>query len=450
MDVIALVLAFVLVAVNAFFVAAEFAIVKVRATRIEELISAHKPGAGMVRKVLGNIDAYLSACQLGITMASLALGWIGEPAFERLLRPAFDAIGLEQMLLALGLENPSWVKWITAGIAFVIITFLHITVGEQAPKSLALIRAETMALAIVYPLRLFYILLFPFIWLINVFSLLIVRVTGTEVKKDRGDLPTEEELKLIVAQARSAGLLSVSRSEVLRKAMSLPTKTAKHLMVPRNEVAFLDVNLGLEENLERAMVGDHTLFPLCDRELDDVIGVVDIRDILFRARRGDVDMRARATPPAYLPELMSGERLLSEFRGRHIAMAIIVDEYGGTSGILTAADVVTAVMGEFEDDEDEEVVALPGGVYDVEGTATIEEVEEVLNISIDARDMRTVAGFLMEQLGRMPRAGDRVVVSEHAFNVMAVSGPRIQKVRIQRHKPHERRQSGPHPLIPEE
>ncbi len=145
-----------------------------------------------------------------------------------------------------------------------------------------------------------------------------------------------------------------------------------------------------------------------------------------------------ATPPVFFPELMSGERLLAEFRGRHIAMAIIVDEYGGASGILTAADVVTAVMGEFEDDDSEYVVALPGGVFDVEGTATIEDVEDALKAKIGARDMRTIAGFLMEQLGRMPRAGDRIIAAGHTFDVLAVSGPRIQKVRIRHQKAQAR------------
>jgi CBS domain containing-hemolysin-like protein len=214
--------------------------------------------------------------------------------------------------------------------------------------------------------------------------------------------------------------------------MSLPTKTAKHLMVPRNEATFLDINSSLDENIERAMQAAHTRFPLCNGQLDDVVGIVDIREILFSARHGKVDLNVLATPPVYLPELMSAERLLAEFRARHIAMAVVVDEYGGAAGILTAADVVSAVVGEFEDNDDEYVVALPGGAFDVDGTATIEEVEEALNVSIPAKDMRTVAGFVMHRLGRMPRPGDRVIAAGHVFNVVSVQGPRIEKVRIQR------------------
>jgi CBS domain containing-hemolysin-like protein len=424
MDAFAIVLALVLIGLNAFFVSAEFSIVKVRPTRIEELLRKQRPGAVTVRKIVANIDAYLSACQLGITVASLALGVVCEPVFETLLAPVFARFGL---------TDPFWVTGVSVSVGLVILTTLHIVVGEQAPKSFAIVRAETVALAVAVPLRIFHVLFFPFIWLLNTLSLWIVRATGTQ-RGHGDDLPTEEELKLIVAQARSAGLLSASRSEVLRKAMSLPAKLAKHLMVPRNEVAFLDVNLTLEQNLERARQAVHTRFPLCEQELDDVIGVVDVRDVLFAARQGDVDLRALAEPVVYFPELMSGERLLAEFRDKHLTMAVIVDEYGGASGIVTPADVITAVMGEFEEHDENDVVKLPGGAYDVDGTATLEEVEEALKMKIETEDMRTVAGFLMERLGRMPRAGDRVAEGAFVFHVVDVNGPRIHRVRIERER----------------
>ncbi len=290
MDALALVLALFLVIVNAFFVAAEFAIVKVRPTRIEELVRAGKPSARMVQRILSNIDAYLSACQLGITMASLALGRIGEPAFHNLLSPIIAPLGSTWLA--------NWLSEIASFMAFFILTFLHITAGEQAPKSLALVRAEPLALAIAYPLRLVYILLFPFIWLINSFSLWMVRATGTRVHGDRDEAPSVEELKLIVAKARSAGLVSVSRSEVMRKAMSLPAKTAKHLMVPRSEVAFLDINQSLQENLERARHASHTRFPLVDRELDDVLGIIDIRRVGRHCRSRDHGDTAGVLPRA--------------------------------------------------------------------------------------------------------------------------------------------------------
>ena len=422
LDILALLLAVVLVAMNGFFVATEFAIVKVRPTRIEELIRKQRPGARTTRKLISNIDTLLSATQLGITLASLGLGWVGEPALARLLTPLFEEMGI---------VDPTWMHRISLAVAFVILTFLHILCGELVPKWMAIARAETVALAFAYPMRVFYLTFYPLVWPLNVAARGLMRLGGAKWQS-HPELHSEEEIKMIVSQARSAGLLSAARSEVLKKAMSLPTKNARGLMVPRNEVAFLDVNETLEENMARAAESGHTRLPLCDRELDDVIGIIDIREVLFKARHGDVDLRALATPVAYLPELMSGERLLAEFRARHIPMAIVVDEYGGASGIVTPADVVAAVMGEFEDEEESELKPLPGGAYDVEGTVTLEEIENVLKVTLSVRDMRTVAGFLMTRLGRMPKVGDRISESGYSFNVVEVSGPRIAKIRIQR------------------
>jgi CBS domain containing-hemolysin-like protein len=422
MDLLAIVAALGLVALNAFFVATEFAIVKIRPTRIEELIRKQRPGAQAVRQVVSHLDTYLSATQLGITLASLGLGWVGEPAFTRLLTPG---------LIFLGLDDSVWIHTLSLIGAFLLISFLHIVAGELAPKSVAIRRAESVALAVALPMRVFYTLFFPAIWALNGLSNALLRMTGV-AHSGAAEHHSEEEIKIILTQARSAGMLSASRSELLRKVLTLPNKTARHLMVPRNEVVFLDVNLTFAENLLRAQAAHHTRFPLCDRELDDVIGVVDIREVLHRAQQGEVDLRAMATAAPYFPELMSAERLLVEFRRRHATMAVVVDEYGGASGIVTPADVVSAVMGDIVEDGDADLVPLPGGAYDVEGVAPIEEVEETLKVSLHANNMRTVAGFLMERLGRMPRVGDRVVESHFVFHIIEVNGPRVRRVRIAR------------------
>ncbi len=423
MEILALVSAFVLVGLNAFFVATEFAIVKVRPTRIEELIAKGRPGAGSVRRVLANLDRYLSATQLGITLASLGLGWIGEPAFARLL---------ERPLAAVGVVDPHWVHNIALGSAFALITTLHIVLGELAPKTLAILRAETVALAAAYPIRFFYGVFFPGIWALNGLANLALRIFGVRGGV-HAEYHSEEELKIILTQARSAGLLGPSRADVLARALTLPTKTARHLMVPRNEVVVLDVNLPWDENLSRAVEAGYTRYPLCDRELDDVIGIVDIREALHEAhKKGAVALRSLARPALYFPEVMSAERLLSDFRARGVKMAVVVDEYGGASGIVTAADVVTAVMGEFHHEhEAAEVVQLPSGVFEVEGTATLDEVSEALGIELSAESVHTIAGFLMERLGRMPRGGDRVVEQGYAFLVVEVVGPRVKTLRIQ-------------------
>lgn len=423
MELLALFAALALVGLNAFFVATEFAIVKVRPTRIEELTRKGKPGAGAVRHIVANLDAYLSATQIGVTLASLALGWIGEPAFAALA---------ERPLALAGITDPVWVHRIALSGAFLTITILHIVLGELAPKTLSILRAESVALAVAVPMRIYYALVFPGVWALNGLTRASLRLLGV-TQAMHGEQHSEEEIRIILSQARSAGLLQPSRAELLSKALTLPTKTARHLMVPRNDVIILDANLDWAENLARAMEAGHTRFPLCDRELDDVIGIVDIRGALYACQsHGAADLRALATAPVYVPEMMSAERLMSELRARKARMAIVVDEYGGASGIVTAADVVTAVMGEFDVDDANDVVPLPGGVFEIDGVATLDEVNEALRSSLASETMHTVAGFLMERLGRLPKVGDRVVEQGYAFNVLEVLGPRVQKVRVQR------------------
>jgi CBS domain containing-hemolysin-like protein len=433
MEFLALPIALFLVALNGFFVATEFAIVKVRATRIEELLRKNRPGAAHVRHVIKRLDSYLSATQLGITLASLGLGWAGEPAFAHLI---------EKPALALGISDPHVIHSIALAVAFVTISFLHIVAGELAPKSLALLHAESVALAVAFPMRVFYTVFFPVIWLLNVVSNGLLRASGLTPSKQHHEHHSEEEIKIIVRQARSAGLLSSSRSDLLQKVLSLPTKTARSLMVPRSEVVFLDINASLAENLETAMQAGNARFPLCDQALDDVLGFVDARDLLYHSRESEPDLKRLAHPMIFIPETMSAERLLYEFRVRHAPMAVIVDEYGGTSGIATPADVIAAVMGEFDESDEGELVALPGGAYDVEGTASLEELEQTLRVPLKADDMRTVAGFLMARLGRMPRIGDRVSASGHTFVVMEMSGPKVRRVRIQKEKPPEASEPG--------
>lgn len=425
MEFLALSAAFALLLLNGFFVATEFAIVKIRPTRIEALIRQNRPGAHAVQKMVGNLDGYLSVIQLGISVASIALGALGEGALETILE-------------LIGLNLPVWLS--PGALAVGLVTILHVVVGELAPKSLAITKAETVAVWAAYPMSFFYYVFLLPSWALNGLSNGLLRLLGQETAANhKGDGVSEEEIRIILNQARSAGLLRANRADLLRKAMSLPQRPARHLMVPRNEVAFFDLNLTFAENLERIMNSGHGRFPLCDRELDDVRGIIDVRALLYALQKDEITPELVgagydrfAEPAHYFPESMTGERLLSEFRQHRIRMAIIVDEYGGASGIVTAADIVTAVMGDFDDDDEREVVQLPGGAYDVEGTTPLEEVQETLGVHISNCDMRTVAGFLMARLGRMPRIGDRLVEAAFIFDVLDVQGPRVRKVRIQK------------------
>ncbi len=422
MDTIALLVALGLVFLNGFFVATEFALVKVRPTRIEELHQQNRRGANTVQQVLRQLDGYLSATQLGITLASLGLGWVGEPAFARLV---------EIPLLAAGMSDPLLVHGIASACAFASISFLHIVLGELVPKSIALVKAETVALAVALPMRAFYTLFLPIIWALNGVASAVMKLVGMPRPSENTDHHhTPDELKIIVAQARSAGLLSHARSNLLSKVLSLSSKTAESLMVPRGEVEYLDINLSLEDNLKVAFEAGHTHYPLCDRELDNVKGVVDIRHLLMAIQRGEnVTLESAATEAAFIPEIMAAERLLFEFRRRRVSMVIVVDEYGGTSGIATPNDLVCAVMGELTDN-DTDIIRLPEGHYIAEGTTSLEEISEALSIPIDTDEVNTVAGLLMERLVRIPKAGDQIVLQGFAFKVLEMEGPRVKRVKI--------------------
>ena len=430
MDLLALLAAFFLVLLNGFFVATEFAIVKVRPSRIEQLIRDKRPGARGVRHMVTHLDSYLSATQFGITLASLGLGWLGEPAFARLIEP---------LLTGVGIESPLWIHRIAVFAAFGTISFLHIVVGELAPKSLALLRAESVALLAYYPMRLIHTLFYPFIWILNGLANGLLKSIGIDATEGHRDHHSEEELKIIVSQARSAGLLAGPRADLLDKAIGLSSKTARHMMVPRNDVVFLDINVPLEENLERAMASDYSRFPICDRELDNTLGVVRIRDLLSAIRKDpDLDIQTIILSIAFFPEIMSADRLMAEFPKRDSHMAIVVDEYGGASGILTPNDIVSTVMGELEEEDEQELVQLPSGAYDIEGGLELEELEDALSVKLPCDDMTTIAGFLMSRLGRMPQVGDKVHEAGYTFQVMELSGPRVKSVRV--HPSHGRPQ----------
>ena len=419
----ALTSALLLVLLNGFFVAAECALVKIRPSKIQELLDNQRPGARVLQEAANNLDGYLSATQLGITFASLGLGWLGGSAFVELL---------SHPLTSLSVLPEDTVPWISFCLAFATISFLHVVLGKLAPKSIALLKPEAVAVVVAYPMRAFYICLSPFIWSLNGFSSVLLRRAGMRlISQDHAH--SEEELQLMLSRAQMTGELTGPRAEMLQKAFILPNKTARHLMVPRNEVVFLDINQSVEENIERAMLTTHSRFPLCDRELDNTIGVISLRDLLYYVRENaELDLRDLSVPVTFFPETMPGDRLLSEFPSRKISMAIIVDEYGGASGIVTAKDIVTAVMGELEEDSSD-LELSPGGFYDVDGVEELEDIEDELSVSLPSEEgMTTIGGFMMEQLGRMPRPGDSVTVNDLIFRILEMTGPRVKKVRIRR------------------
>ncbi|MFL5349619.1 MAG: hemolysin family protein [Hyalangium sp.] len=425
-------LAILLVLANGFFVATEFAIVKIRTTRLQALVDEGTPGAGMALRMVEKLDAYLSATQFGITLASLGLGWLGEPAFARLLEPVISRFVPESARETVGHS-------VAAAIGFAIITFLHIIVGELAPKSLAIQRAEATTLAVALPMRLFYFLFYPAIVLLNGMASRILRLFGLHAASETQEAHSEDELRVILHSSAEAGSITSSRAELLERALEMAQKTARQVMVPRNQVKFLDVEEPLEKCIADARAAGHTWLPVCRGSLDQVEGVVNAKDLFFLLSKGDLRGLAQVQRPVlFVPENVTMEQLLSEFRRRRRQMALVVDEHGGTSGLVSIADVVAEVVGDVAElgRRMEEVRSLPGGRFELPGTTQLDDLEERLDVNFDLSEdekgeVTTIAGYLMTKLGRVPEKGDSLKLDMWRILVDEVDGPRVVRVTVE-------------------
>lgn len=439
-----LILALLLVIANGVFVAFEFAIVKVRKSRLDALVAEGAPGAKGALAAVHKLDAYLSACQFGITLASLGLGWLGEPAFARLIQPiALNVIaltrGADAVVTAESVASADRIAHTVAlVIGFSIITFLHIVVGELAPKSLAIQKAESVSLALALPMRLFYYLFYPGIWLLNGLARKLLALFGLGEATEQSDAHNEEELRFILQSSAESGVIATQRAELLERALSMADKSARQVLVPRSQVVFLDLEEPIEKNVADARASGHTWLPVCRGNMDAVEGVVNVKDLFYLLSRGELQALAQVQRPVlFVPENATLEQLITEFRRRKRQMAIVVDEHGGTSGIVTVADVVAEVvgdMGEFRG-EGEEVKSLPGGKLELPGTTELDDLRNRLDVEfdLDNKDINvaTVAGYLMAKLNRIPERGDKVAVAEYEIIVEEMDGPRVNRVRIQ-------------------
>ena len=432
MEWIFLGLAILLVFANGFFVASEFAIVKVRATRLQALVDEGKPGSGNALKMVEKLDAYLSATQFGITLASLGLGWLGEPAFAHLLEPLIAGLVSEE-------ARATVAHTVSVAIAFAIITFLHIVVGELAPKSLAIQRAEATTLAVALPMRIFYFLFYPAIWLLNGIARRLLHAFGLNPASEAHEAHSEDELRFILHSSAQAGSITSSRAELLERALEMAQKTARQVMVPRNQVKYLDVEEPLEKCIADARAAGHTWLPVCRGSLDEVEGVVNAKDLFFLLSRGELRNLAQVQRPVlFIPENVSLEQLLAEFRRRRRQMALVVDEHGGTSGLVSIADVVAEVVGDVAElgRRMEEVRSLPGGRFELPGTAQLDDLEERLDVNFDLKEdeqgeVTTIAGYLMTKLGRVPEKGDSLKLDMWRILVEEVDGPRVVRVTVE-------------------
>jgi CBS domain containing-hemolysin-like protein len=421
------IVAFALVAVNAFFVAAEFALVRVRVTRIEELVGTGVRRAVATREVLRHLDAYISACQLGITLTSLGLGWVGEPAFARLFEPMFAWTGAWS---AAASHSAAIVS------AFALITFLHVVLGELAPKTFAITHPESTALAVSWPLHAFKSVFWPLIALMNGTSNFIVRLAGLTPASEGSLAHSEAELRMILAVSEKSGVLSGTHARLLSKALDFPDRTVRQILIPRGDVIFLDLRHSYAENLVRARDYGHTRYPLCDGGIDHVIGVVNIKDLFPLAAPPATggDLRAIARPPLFVPDTVRIEQALALFQKRRLHLGVVVDEYGGTAGVVTLEDVLEELIGEIQDEYDQEspkVQPQPDGRLLVDAALSLDDMDSLLGIADDGEeDVDTIAGLVLARLGRIARVGDAVRIGGRRVEVVKVRGRRIVRIAV--------------------
>ncbi|MEO6193153.1 MAG: hemolysin family protein [Thermoanaerobaculia bacterium] len=420
-------LGILLVALNGFFVAAEFALVKVRPTQLEPLVDAGNRRARLARHMLSHLDAYLSATQLGITLASLALGWIGEPAFAWIIHPLLNPfVG----------NNPPLLHSISVTMSFVVITILHIVLGEQAPKTIAIRKAESTALLVSFPLYFFYKVTYPVIWLLNQASNRLLKLIGIPPAAEGELLHDEEELRLLLSSSKDSQL-STQKRELLDNIFELSHRMARQIMLPRQDVIYLSTERPLAENLRLARRSGHTRFPLCESDLDHVIGLIHIKDIFHRERPLNA-LTEVAREIAFVPETLELDRLLKRMRTERFHLAAVIDEYGGVSGIVTLEDVIEEIVGSIQDEFDverPELVEKGGGVYQVSGGMLVEDLEEALGVELSERDEDTIGGVVLSELGRNPAVGDRVELGPLTIEVLEVQLNRVATVRINVHQP---------------
>jgi putative hemolysin len=422
---IGILLVLLFVAANGFFVAAEFSLVAIRRTRVAELVADGFSAAKTLQKAVDNLDAYLAATQLGITISSLALGWIGEPALAHLIEPflsgwlgSFATVSSHATAIA---------------IAFIIITALHIVLGELAPKSLALQRTEATALRVVRPLRVFLFLLRPAILALNGLGNLVLRLCGLRPGTVEDSLHSPEELKLLVAASQEGGLLQEVQQEVVERVLNIGDRPISDIMTPRVDVDWIDIDDNREEILRSIRECRHGQLLVGKDSIDEPLGMILKRDLLDQVLAGQpLDPMAVIRQPLVVHEAMRIFKVLEQFKKAPVRLAMIVNEYGSLEGIVTQTDLLEAIAGDLPDAEGEEpdVVEREDGSLLIDGTMSAQEAFDRLNLQTRpaAGSFHTIAGFMLQQLGHLPKLGEHFDYEGWRFEVVDLDGRRIDKV----------------------
>lgn len=419
--VINILLVFFLVFCNAFFVVSEFAVVKIRRTKLEELANSGSRRAKIALEINEHLNTYLSATQLGITLASLGLGWLGEPAVSRLLENLFsDWFELNKVVL----------HSVSFGIAFTFITLLHVVLGELVPKSMAIQDTERYALIVAVPLYTFNKVCTPIIWCFDHVSLWILKLMKIHKVDENEDAHSEEEIKLIIDASQKGGVIDDTESEIIQNAISFSEICAHEIMIPRQDMMCIYQDNTFEEVMQFVKEHKHTRFPLCAEDKDQILGMIHIRDLLEAQGTPHKDVLKRIVRKIlFVPENKSISELLHEMMKKRIHLAIVVDEYGGTAGLLTMEDILEELVGEIQDEHDgvaeEPVKQLNSNSYEFDGLYLVEDAYDVMELPYHDLEESTIGGYVFNLLGHEPKAGDKTEDEYCLYEVLKVDNMRI-------------------------
>jgi CBS domain containing-hemolysin-like protein len=405
---------FLLVSFNGFFVAAEFAIVKVRSSQLEIKVKEGNRIAILSKHIVTHLDGYLAATQLGITLASLGLGWIGEPVVSKIIINIMDLVGFD--------ANPELAHKIALPFAFAIITVLHIVFGELAPKSLAIQRSEKTTFFIAYPLQFFFIVFRPFIWILNGIANFILKGIGISAVHG-ADIHSSEELKYLVQEGQKSGEIDDAEYKIIKNAFGFSEQTAKQVMVPRTQVFAIDISNFNKATIDSIIEESYSRIPCYDDNLDNIVGVVYLKDILIAARKKEAfDIRSIIRNMHVVPETKSIGQLLNEFQIKHQQMALVVNEYGGTEGIITMEDILEELVGEIQDEYDNEipfVEKVGEKTYNVLASASLDDINELLPHPIRKdKQYETLAGYLILKSGKIPAIKEKIALDNYEFSIL--------------------------------
>lgn len=418
-----LLFAFFLVLLNGFFVLSEFAIVKVRRSKLEELAKNGKRDAKLALKISSSLDTYLSATQLGITLSSLALGWIGEPALARVLEHPFSAMfGDNQVLL----HTVSFV------LAFTIITLLHVVLGEIVPKSIAIAKAEQMVLLVVRPLYWFWIVFYPLIKFFDISAASVLKIMGIKPANEHDMAHSDEEIKIIVGESLKGGFIDSFEGEIIKNAVNFSDTVAKEVMTPRKDMVCIDAEMSYEDNMKVVTSTKYTRYPYCHEDKDNITGMIHIRDVLNNMlSETPKTLQELERPIIVVPENASISDILVQMNKVRVHMALVMDEYGGTAGLLTMEDILEEIIGDTSDEHDAEsakIIQIDENTYEFDGMVDLESVAETIGVEFEDDQAVTLGGHIFNLLGHIPSVGDKVIDGAHEYEVLRIENNRIQKL----------------------